>query len=154
MDRFYTFKPNVMTPSLRYSENPSSLRVNETKATCDGSMAYIEIAVGPASMFTFWTRSLIDSIIFYSIILRLCGIIFDVILRPWGSLLELLGHFWITFGGLGGHFGGLEHPKGPLGLQMGPWGLQGAFGTQILRLLVPFWAHFGKAFWVNFEIIF
>ena len=59
--------PSVMTPSDLYSVKPPSLRVRETRATWDGSMAYIEIAVGPASIFTFYTSSLIESTIFFKI---------------------------------------------------------------------------------------
>ena len=65
--RFYTLNPNVITPSLLYSANPDSFNVKETKATCEGSIAYMEIAVGPASIFTFYTSSLIESTIFLRI---------------------------------------------------------------------------------------
>lgn len=56
-----------MTLSLLYSANPFSFKVKDTKATCEGSIAYRDIAVGPASMFTLLTKSLIDSTIFLRI---------------------------------------------------------------------------------------
>ena len=65
--RLYTLSPKVITPSLRYSAKPASFKVKDTKATCEGSIAYIDIAVGPASIFTFYTNSLIESTIFLRI---------------------------------------------------------------------------------------
>ena len=51
--KFYTLNPNVITPSLLYSAKPASFKVSDTNATWDGSIAYMEIAVGPASILTF-----------------------------------------------------------------------------------------------------
>jgi hypothetical protein len=64
LDKFSIDNPSVKGRSHLKLENPDSCKKNETKATCDESMAYIDIPVLFASILTYLTKSFKESIIF------------------------------------------------------------------------------------------
>lgn len=65
--KFDMLIPNVIALSDLYDSNPSTLSYKETRATCDESIAYNDIPVGVVSILTSYTKSLIDSIIFFKV---------------------------------------------------------------------------------------
>ena len=65
-DKFSIERPRVKGRSHLKDENPDSCKKKETKATCDESMAYIDIPVLFASILTYLTKSFKESIIFFN----------------------------------------------------------------------------------------
>ena len=62
-NKFYI--PKVIYLSHLYDENPDSSNWNDTKATWEESIAYIDNPLLDASRLTVFTRSLIASTIFF-----------------------------------------------------------------------------------------